>query len=865
MKNSPSLCALSVIFIIFFAGIVSAVEDFDSFVSSNSQDVLQCSASKSFFTVSNLGDAPVDISVSFSGKAAQWVSIANDEFNLGVGGQKEVEYGVDVPCGAKLGPNKIAIVVDSFDFGLQNVVPVVFNVGKSQNIDIIPNVFSQAISPCSAAFFNLTIQNTGDFEESYSFSISPFLEAEISPNEVVLSAGEKKDVLIGFIPDDCSFFGEVLVIFTAKTLKTGISASIDLSLLIDPADVLVIGDGVDRIVTNHSVSTAKLFAANQGSNFAQYNLSINGPSWVKLDSTILKVNGSSNQGFDLILSPDASVKNQEYSVVISAASKISSRVYSKNIVIKVTGDGIFGKLFSKIKLFVFGFNFKYLLYGVLGIVILAVLFFAARFFINKKSNSSSENNQNKKLSSDEEMPDEDSIKASAKESKETIQDLNAESKLRKSVEKELREKFAFVPKSSVVSPLGNSKLFAKVFVLIIVALIAFAGYFFKDLLSIYLDYVVAGVLALLVLFGAKKVFGKFSVSKYWRFLVVKDACELLTGWRKGLLKVSFVASDYVENLKVSVKNGSGVSLPPDGNLYHACRIVSNCSSDLFSKVSVLFKIKQSWISKNAASQKDLRLVVFVNNRWKKLDFEVTGSDSKFVYIEAKSDSIGAFALVCKQKPIVIEQTQKLVEEKVEEPLKEVVKEVVEEKIVQKKSEKQKRSSKSNSKTSHKVIGYIALFVLLALVIGAFAYLTRFEPPPADAVSIKGIAPQIWEQDTTHLLNVSKYFKDPDNDALIFSATPTYNIKIEFGDGIAKLTPDSGWFGTSLTVFTASDGMNGSVSSNEVSLVVKKAFVPASLKPYLTQIFGGALFVVVVIILLAFRDKIIKFLDDEDEE
>ncbi len=862
MKNTIAFCALSVIFVIFFASLVSAFQDFDSFVSSESVDVLQCSSQKSSFTVSNLGDEPIDISVSFAGSPAQWISIANDLFNLGVGEQKEVEYIVDVPCDARLGSNKIKIVIDAFDLGLQNVVPVVFNVQKPQNVDIIPNVFSQSISPCSAAFFNLTIQNTGDFEESYSFSISPFSEAQILPSDVVLSSGQKQDVLIGFIPDDCSFFGEVPISFTAIAKKTGVSASIDLSLLIDSADVLTISGGVNRIITNHSVSTARLFATNEGSNFAQYNLSIDGPSWVKLDFTTLKVNGSSSQGFNLILSPDVSVKAGEYPVVISAASKISSRIYSKDIMIKVTGDGVFSKLFSKIKSFVLSFNLKYALYGVLGIVFLIVLFFVARFLFNKKSKSQFKDDSAQ--DSDKETRTEDLSKQSVQESKESVKDSDTESKLRKSVErsveKELREKFAFVPKSSVVSPLGSSKLFARLFILIIAALVLFAGYFFKDLLAIYLDYIVAGVLALIVLFGAKKIFSKFSVSKYWGFLVVKDSCELSTGWRKGLLKVSFVVSDYVEHLKVSLKSGSGVDLPPEGNLYHACRIISNCPADLFTKVSVLFKIKQSWISKNAASQKDLRLVMFVNNRWKKLDFEVTGADSKFVYVEAKSDSIGAFALVCKPKPQVIEETPQFVVQKVKEPQKEFV----EEKIVQKKSEKQKRSSKSDSKTAHKVVGYIAVFVLLALVISAFAYLTRFDPLPADSVSIKGIAPQIWEQDTNHLLNVSKYFKDPDNDTLVFSATQIDNIKIEFSNGVATLTPDSGWFGTRSTVFTADDTMNGSVSSNEVSLVVKKSFVPASLKPYLAQIFGSALFVVVVIILLVFRDKIIKFLDEEEE-
>ena len=119
------------------------------------------------------------------------------------------------------------------------------------------------------------------------------------------------------------------------------------------------------------------------------------------------------------------------------------------------------------------------------------------------------------------------------------------------------------------------------------------------------------------------------------------------------------------------------------------------------------------------------------------------------------------------------------------------------------------------------------------------------------------------QDTTKTIDVSKYFSDPDGDVLKLSASPVENIRVDVEGMIARLIPDAGWFGERSTVFTVDDGQNGVVSSNEVKLIVQKSWVSASLKDHLPQVISGVLFVVVVVLLIVFRESIIKFLDEED--
>jgi len=84
--------------------------------------------------------------------------------------------------------------------------------------------------------------------------------------------------------------------------------------------------------------------------------------------------------------------------------------------------------------------------------------------------------------------------------------------------------------------------------------------------------------------------------------------------------------------------------------------------------------------------------------------------------------------------------------------------------------------------------------------------------------ISSIPGQEWDEDTNLTLNLSNYFRDPDNDMLMFTATPVSNITLLFNDSIVTLVPDENFNGIRDVVFTASDGLL-STDSNNVMLVI----------------------------------------------
>ncbi|MBI4140858.1 PGF-pre-PGF domain-containing protein, partial [Candidatus Woesearchaeota archaeon] len=358
----------------------------------------------------------------------------------------------------------------------------------------------------------------------------------------------------------------------------------------------------------------------------------------------------------------------------------------------------------------------------------------------------------------------------------------------------------------------------------------------------YLDYFSVGVIFVVLFVLLKYLSNRFRIIKSWKFLAAGDEAEFDTGWKK-LLKVSFTVKDAVQNLKIRVMKGSrGVQISAGENVYSYVRFATNVTSSVVNDVSFVFKVKKSWLVRHSSSEKDVKVFAFVNNRWRSLDAEIVGSDNNFVFVEAQSPVLAPVAVVGKGKPVV----------------REVVREVVSEDVVEKKKVVHKK--KLSFGWLKNFVAYGVLFVLLAVVFAGFAYLSQIEPLPEVT---SGIQPQVWLQDTSQTLNLAKFFSDPDGDALSFSATSVEHIKITFDGSNAVLTPDAGWHGRASTTFSANDGQ-ASVSSNEVILLVKKRFVPLWVKPYIPQIISGVLFVFVVVILIVFRENILKFLDDSED-
>ncbi|MFW5746037.1 MAG: hypothetical protein ACOCWQ_00625 [Nanoarchaeota archaeon] len=80
--------------------------------------------------------------------------------------------------------------------------------------------------------------------------------------------------------------------------------------------------------------------------------------------------------------------------------------------------------------------------------------------------------------------------------------------------------------------------------------------------------------------------------------------------------------------------------------------------------------------------------------------------------------------------------------------------------------------------------------------------------------------QVWKEGETHMLNLSRYFVDPDNDTITFSHFAVDGINISVQDGVARFVPEEEFIGVRYTSFVATDSSGATARSPVVTLVVR---------------------------------------------
>lgn len=85
--------------------------------------------------------------------------------------------------------------------------------------------------------------------------------------------------------------------------------------------------------------------------------------------------------------------------------------------------------------------------------------------------------------------------------------------------------------------------------------------------------------------------------------------------------------------------------------------------------------------------------------------------------------------------------------------------------------------------------------------------------------------QSWVQDSSTTITLSNYASNQIGETLTFNSTTPSNIAVTFANGIATLTPNSGWTGTNYIIFNATDSTNDSANSTNITLTVEQRSAP----------------------------------------
>lgn len=327
-----------------------------------------------------------------------------------------------------------------------------------------------------------------------------------------------------------------------------------------------------------------------------------------------------------------------------------------------------------------------------------------------------------------------------------------------------------------------------------------------------------------------------------------------------------------------------VFVEPDGVSYQFVEVrASGLSDKEVDEAFVKFKMNRDWLSDCRCGDRDVALMRYdpVKSRWVRSDdFQILGSDGKSNGYSASSSGLGYFAIVAKPKKGALDE-----EKAKESPKpgffarwfdgkdddasdsRSIADEIAARKAAREaarlaaKEEERRRLEEERRRIEMEALlaaqdkpkrrwwrWLLWLLLILLLLTAVFAIMFWIDPslmppwlaaalgvsqadpvapPPVNETPVNnaptrvGIPDQVWLRNTPHVMDLSRWFTDPDvGDVLTFAHTPMGHIFVSYNGSVATLTPEKDWEGTEQTTFTATDNGGLSVQSNSVRMVVQ---------------------------------------------
>ncbi len=880
-------------------------EDFVALTNLN-LNIFQCSSQDFDIKIINTGNTVSNFLIQQTGKAAKWNYLSQNIFILLPGEEKIIKNSLNVPCNS-YGTYYLTTIIstDNQDKYIKQVI----NVLKPQNIDFKNGVFEQTIEACKTAKFTLELFNPANFSETYSLKINDKIkETKLSDEKVMLNGLESKNISIEVNPTDCELNGELFLPLEVRTENTKLIGDLDLKLIILPAKITKV-DGPDKISIDYVESKHQVNITNQLNKTEKYTLSIDGANWFKLDNTTLTLNKDETKTFNIISNPPATVTQGSYNLKLiikdqSGKETIKNFVFNlkkpipRTTLYKYIGFGVGGILliiiivillyqaFSKsarekrkrlrlskekikkelekelkleyklvprselrakrtkkffkvigvlflLALFIttaiLSFYFRdhrllvkynswiYLLS--ISVVLVLIILIVGCFTIfrseeKKQELAKQKEKQEKERQRNEQWKEQERTKLEAWK-------LEEQKRLRLEIDQGYKENYKLINKKDIAElkkVKTNLSWFYWTILLFILVGAGVLSWYFKDFLISYKVYSINSAIILVIVVVIHLVISSRRKVQKWK-LVSERTKQTMSVASKGLLQFLFSLNNSVEGLKLRVlKSKKNVHVIPGKNIYQYFNVEANVEEDLFDKTNYSFKVSKSWLQNKSVSKDDVKLVRFVDDKWINISNEVVSEDNKFVYYLANTNYIGQFAIIGKEKSVV------------------------------------------KTKESRSWVGYLSLGLLLVIIISLITFVaTKTEDP----THLKGVPDQSWEKDTTRQLNLSPYFKDPDNDKLVFSLVEKPDhIQVDIYDNVVVLTPELNWNGQEYIRFKTTDKEGKSTESNRVRLEVNKSLIPKLVRKYALQILGVLLIAALLLIVIVFRRSILRFLEED---
>jgi len=228
--------------------------------------------------------------------------------------------------------------------------------------------------------YDIIIRNLGVLEQIVELELDAPEWADFGNFSLFDLESEEREIAILNVNPEDDVSGEFLVkVFAVIENKTELKFSDEIQLDITPKEACYKADiSAKASVTNfYSQDLFFVKVKNNGIKIANYNVSLEGPSWISISPDSLQLNPGQTGNLNLIVNPSMDVEPGAYNIEINLES--NNAVYSKNVDIVLKKENEFVKgLKANLKIY------QYYIYLFIIIVVLIIVF---RRQINKARNN----------------------------------------------------------------------------------------------------------------------------------------------------------------------------------------------------------------------------------------------------------------------------------------------------------------------------------------------------------------------------------------------------------------------------------------------------------------------------------------------
>lgn len=301
-------------------------------------ELCQCESGADTFVVRNTGQFASQFTV--TGVGSEYISISEASFELMPDEAKTVYLFFRAPCDKELDQTVTFQVDDIF----QNtyVFEKQFVTDKCQNLEasLIVDV-DQPLQPCTPVTYEVAVENTGVFTETYdvSFGGNDFADYFATPFQSLILPPGKMGVASTVLHLPCSMSGNFTIPFLVQAEQNGLFAELEHTLRVNPDYNFTVEMSAPAQLCREDWDELAVLIRNDAPFNNTYDLSVSGPDFFLLESENISL-GAGEEGVVQLFAQPTNKKVGEYDFTLTVTDRTAG--WSQSIVNNISLLDCFG-------------------------------------------------------------------------------------------------------------------------------------------------------------------------------------------------------------------------------------------------------------------------------------------------------------------------------------------------------------------------------------------------------------------------------------------------------------------------------------------------------------------------------------------